>query len=62
MDEVTINNISEENINFFQEDSPTILLGIILLKVKEPKKEISTFALLDEAVTTTRIDCKTPKK
>ncbi|KAG5883351.1 hypothetical protein JTB14_023244 [Gonioctena quinquepunctata] len=47
-----------ERINFFQEESPTILLRIIPVKLKGRKKEISTFALLDEAATTTMIDSR----
>lgn len=47
-----------EKINFFQEDNPTILLRIIPVKLRGPKKEISTYALLDEAATTTMIDSK----
>ncbi|KAG5882507.1 hypothetical protein JTB14_008480 [Gonioctena quinquepunctata] len=47
-----------ERINFFQEESPTILLRIIPVKLRGRKKEISTFALLDEAATTTMIDSR----
>ncbi|KAG5887850.1 hypothetical protein JTB14_005616 [Gonioctena quinquepunctata] len=46
-----------ERINFFQEESPTILLRIIPVKLRGRKKEISTFALL-EAATTTMIDSR----
>ncbi|KAG5869996.1 hypothetical protein JTB14_036177 [Gonioctena quinquepunctata] len=47
-----------EKINFFQEESPTILLRIIPVKLRGRKREISTFALLDEAATTTMIDSR----